>query len=116
MIHDRTRNPYRGRYYKTYPTLDAPTRYVIFRYDDISDTVTEQIHLRQTLDATKTTKTITSDTQIEFCPKAYVLIDNELYQISSYVSRKAINPDAMLRRYRYTIPLTKVENPLELKG
>lgn len=114
IVHDRIGNPLSGRYYETYPILDMLRVYTPIRYADVGDSTTEQIHLRQVLDATRTTRVITSDTQLKFKPRAYVLLGDGLFQISA-VTRSVINPRALAKRYRYGMSLVEVENPLELK-
>lgn len=114
VIHDRIENPLSGRFYAEYPTLGAPQTYERIRYGDVGDATVEQIHLRQTLDATRTTRVITSDTQAAYKPKGYVLIADGLYQITT-IHRALINPRALQKRYRTAMALVAVENPLELK-
>lgn len=114
IIHDRIGNPLHGRYYDEYPTLANSHVYVNIRYADVGDATTEQIHLRQTLDATRTTRVITSDTQAAYKPRGYVLLEDGLFQIS-VTNRAIINPRALKKRYRTGMALTAVENPLDLK-
>lgn len=114
IIHDRIGNPLRGRYYAEYPDIEKANIYAEIRYADVGDSTTEQIHLRQTLDATRTTRVITSDTQARYKPRGYVLLADGLYQIS-VINRTIINPRAMKKRYRCGMSLTAVENPLDLK-
>lgn len=114
VIHDRISNPLTGRYYAEYPKLDVSQSYERIRYADVGDTTVEQIHLRQTLDATRTTRVITSDTQIAYKPRGYVLIADGLYQIST-MHRTLINPRSLQKRYRTAMAIVAVENPLDLK-
>lgn len=114
IVHDRIGNPLNGRYYAEYPTLANAHQYVRIRYGDVGDATTEQIHLRQTLDATRTTRVITSDTQAPYKPRGYVLLEDGLFQIS-VMHRALINPRALKKRYRTGMALTAVDNPLELK-
>lgn len=114
VIHDRIGNPLSGRYYAEYPTLDGRESYVRIRYADVGDETTEHVHLRQTLDATRTTRVITSDTQAPFKPRGFVLIGDGLFQIGT-MTRALINPRAMQKRYRTGMALVEVENPLQLK-
>lgn len=114
VIHDRIENPLSGRYYAEYPTLEGAHKYDRIRYGDVGDTTVEQMHLRQALEATRTTRVITSDTQAAYKPKGYVLIADGLYQITT-MHRSLINPRALQKRYRTAMALVAVENPLELK-
>lgn len=114
ILHDRIDNPLTGLYYPEYPALDNPQPRVMIRYADVGDTTTEQVHLRQVLDATRTTRVITSDTQVEFKPRSYVLLTDGLFQIST-VTKSVINPRSLIKRYRYGMSLVGVENPLGLK-
>ncbi len=114
IIHDRIANPLNGRYYSEYPTLANEENYVRIRYGDVGAETSEQIHLRQTLDATRTTRVITSDTQAPFKTRGFVLIGDGLFQIGP-LTRELINPRALQKRYRTGMALTEVDNPLGLK-